>query len=483
MSLFGKNKEKSSKGAAVEDIGAVDEIENAGAPLSAPVKEGAKPKSGGSSRFLLFLLTIILGGLGGGYYYLNTVADEAPPAVLPQELAAATPISEPAPTAPSGAAETPATDSPAAVTATAETSLPTNSPAPMPGVESVPPQPVDDALATEQPAPPPSDMQAPTSVSEDLPPPPTLPGTPAAAVTAIDQKDEMPPTDLPLPKEESLNSLPATAATSVNVQSAPAPATDTAPTDAEKAIVDNAEIIDKVSHPSQAFNGTATGDVKAVPEQPGQLSAQPAIIRPIPETYIIVKKDHDASDVDSRIAAGRVALSQGRSAAALEIFNGLFVDYPLDKRVLMGRALAYQHAGQLDTATAAYEDVLVKDPKNLEALTNMLGLLKAQDPALAVQKLAELREIYPYNADISAQLGIAHGAKGNYADGLKYLDMAESLSPGRLDILYNRAVIYDRAGRSVDAANLYRQVLARAADQGGSGLPLDSIRNRLSVLR
>lgn len=472
MNLFGSKNKTAQPQDEVEDIGAVDEIENAGAPLSAPVK-GADESKKGSTRFLLFLLTLIVAGGGGAYYYVGGMSADSVPVLPPEAVVAAPDVPSAEPTSISEAPAVQATVDPATPVTT----------------EGVPVAPAPEGAAPAEAGAVPSATEttvAPVQSDAPLESPSvqSIAETSAAVsgATPVDAIDEMPPSDLPLPREEPLNTVSDTPSSAASAN-AETPTTAPAVTDAEKAIVENAEVIDKVSHPTEAFNGTTEGKLTASPQEQTQIQAQPAIIRPVPETYIIVKKDHDASDVDSRIAAGRVALSQGRSAAALEIFNGLFVDYPLDKRVLMGRALAYQHSGQADTAMAAYEDVLVKDPKNLEALTNMLGLLKAQDPSLAAQKLSELREIYPYNADIAAQLGISFGAKGDYVQGLKYLDIADSLSPGRLDILYNRAVIYDRAGRASEASNLYREVLSRASGQESVTLPLEAIRNRLSVLR
>jgi tetratricopeptide (TPR) repeat protein len=149
----------------------------------------------------------------------------------------------------------------------------------------------------------------------------------------------------------------------------------------------------------------------------------------------------------------------------------------------MGRAVALQKLGQDDAALAAYESVLNNDPKNLEALTNMLGLLKKKDPKLAIEKLGQLRETYPYNADITAQLGIAYGSAGQFEDALKYLDMAEALSPGSASVLYNRAVLYDRMGRAQQAGDLYRQIVRMAAEGNlDQTLPLEAIRRRLAVL-
>jgi tetratricopeptide (TPR) repeat protein len=150
----------------------------------------------------------------------------------------------------------------------------------------------------------------------------------------------------------------------------------------------------------------------------------------------------------------------------------------------MGRALAAQKLGQVDVALAAYEDVLSQDPSNVDALTNMLGMLKGQNTQLAVQKLSDLRETYPFNADITAQLGVAYAGTRDYENALKYLDMADALRPGSTLVTYNRAVVYDHLGRPDLAIPLYNKIVQQAADGTlDSPVPVESIQRRLSVLR
>ncbi len=212
--------------------------------------------------------------------------------------------------------------------------------------------------------------------------------------------------------------------------------------------------------------------------------AQPAEIRDLPEKYLVVKKTQGADGMDARLAAARTALAQGSYQAALQIFSDLYVEFPHNKRVLMGRAITFQKLGQREEALAAYELALRNDPKNLEALTNMLGLLDKADQALTIEKLHQLRDIYPSNADITAQLGLAYGMAGDYEKALKYLEMAHALEPGNANILYNRAIVYDRMGKKNRAADLYRQIVLLGEDGSlDHGFPLETVKKRLSIIR
>ena len=279
-------------------------------------------------------------------------------------------------------------------------------------------------------------------------------------------------------------------------------ATATSPNEAELAIVQHADVIDQLSRPAGTPNAAAapagtgapfdpatSGDanaaaMKSVDDILSQQTTVKAVVRPIPSGYMTIRRESDAGSVDSRLKSARVALAQGNNAAALELFDDLHRDYPKDKRILMGRAVSLHKLGQADEALAAYEAVLNRDPKNIDALNNMLGLLKAKDPQLAVEKLEELHSAYPYQGDIAAQLGISYATTGQYDQALRYLGLADSLKPGSAFVLYNKSVLLDKMGRTREAATLYRQILRLAADGDiDQNLPLESIRRRLAALQ
>ena len=501
--------------------------EEEGGELAAP----ARPvDSGGGKKKLLIGLgaLVILGGLGGGgYFYFMGGSDTAmPPHPVPPKVAATPPAAAPATPAPAAAA-TPATPAApvktdvAAATPAAPpaASAPDSAMPPMPAPASAtPPMPAPasatPALAATPPAAPAGLGAPPAEEATAMPLMPAAPAHPAAAAgapPALEAPGEEPPADLPMPANATpampvAPAATATAPSTAAAMPAAAPAPDvkkatgkvkaaagsgkgTEPSDAEKAIVQNAAVLDQLS--SNAAPGTRPFDPNQAPPDQSkamktvdQLLEQPAIVRPLPPSWLTVKKERASDDVDTHLVVAREALAQNNNTAALHLFSDLAEKYPRDRRILMGRAVALQKLGQDDPALAAYEAVLNNDPKNLEALTNMLGLLKKKDPKLALEKLEQLREAYPYNADITAQLGIACGASGRYEEAMKYLDMADALNPGSAYVLYNKAVLYDKMGKSQQAGELYRQVIRLAADgQLDETLPLDAIKRRLAVLR
>lgn len=277
----------------------------------------------------------------------------------------------------------------------------------------------------------------------------------------------------------------APAAPVADAAAAPAPVTDAAaaqpsaaalaqPSSAENAIVNNAATLNTMAPATPVSSGPRVTDMLATPAQ----------VRPLPEKYLVVKKERSANDAEARLMAARSALAQGHYQAALELFDDLSRKNPNDIRSMMGRAVALQKLGQYDAAMDTYQVILNNDPRNIEALTNMLGLLKGEDAPIALKKLEQLRTLYPANAEVTAQLGMAYGMAGDYANAIKYLDMADALKPGSATVLYNKAVAYDRMGNSQKAGELYRKIILLQSDGAlDPGFPIDAVRQRLSTLR
>lgn len=453
---------------------------------------------------LVVLLLLVLAGGGGGYYYITNI--------MSQPMVSVPETPPPAPLA--AAAPAPGTD-PLAAAPTDEFAI------------VAPPQPettVNAATDVTVPAtvsgtdvgamaPPPSDVTVPLEQAPVTPDVAAVPengvvGVPPATEPVVPAAPETPAAATP---EQGVPMDPAVAAGMDQLPPPPpeemlAVAPDVAP--AEAAIVQNAPVLDTVAPPVAAGQpnmgepmpapvpqpqtaatanvGAAGGTLESAGTGPKvtEILSVPANIRPLPNSYLVVKKDRGGEDKKSQLTAARAALMQGRDQAALEIFNTLYEESPRDKKVLMGRAVAMQRLGQSEAAVSAYEEVLRNDPKNVEALTNMLGLMRQQDPHLALEKLQQLQDIYPSNADVAAQLGTAYGMVGKYDDALKYLDMANALKPGRASILYNQAIVYDRMGRAGEAATLYRDLIRMHADGTlDESIPVESIKRRLASIR
>lgn len=499
MNIFNKSQQGASEGESFEGI---EEIENT-QTLAAPARARGFSSSGKKNIIAIVLMVAFL---GGGYMLFGRSA----PAPVTSPTRTETPPPETTST------ETMAPVENAMTQATAPTEEMPSFP-PMPEVINPPEQ--QDALANAAaPAPeiPPVEMPL-----EMTPPESVLSGMdrhdfaapPVATDPAVDPVLPPDATIMPSPDVATLPpsppqdfSLPpetiSTAATPAPIPSMPAaiqavppsgfaqPVTPplpsvssgATPSAAEMAIVQNAAMLDQLSQPAPISGMPPSGGAQMTGID--EILGQEAVVRPLPEEYLIVKKDKQARSKDSILKAARLALSQNRDAAALELFNEMQKEHPDDGQILMGKAITLQKLGQDSEALAVYEEVLSHDPKNVEVLTNMLGLLKAQDPGLALKSLIELQEVYPYNADITAQLAISYAGAGQYEQAMKYLNVADALKPGSAYVLYNRAVLLDKTGHRAEAGDLYRKIIRMHADGDiDISLPIEAIKTRLSTLR
>ncbi|MBL8640329.1 MAG: tetratricopeptide repeat protein [Alphaproteobacteria bacterium] len=192
----------------------------------------------------------------------------------------------------------------------------------------------------------------------------------------------------------------------------------------------------------------------------------------------------EATNLDRQLVAGSRAVKLGMYDAAAKIYDDLYRKNPRDIGTLMGRAILFQKTGERARAIESYEVVLELAPGNTEAIINLAGLIRKEQPAVALEKLLNLREKYPNNVAIAAQLGVTYADAGNLVDAYKYIDLAASLEPRNPLHYFNQAVVADRAGDREKAIRLYEKALEVDAIYGsGRTIPRDQIYDRLSNLR
>lgn len=240
----------------------------------------------------------------------------------------------------------------------------------------------------------------------------------------------------------------------------------------------------KPSNAAPAANAYYDG---RVPTGPLATETGPRKVDPVMEPasqLVVVKKSYEAGDMESAVVAANRALQLKRYDSALEMFDDLYARNARDPRVLMGRAVAQQNMGLDEAAIKTYEELLAINPKNADALVNMLGLIRHQYPEVALRRLLDLYAKYPNNAGVAAQIGVTQADLSHYEESMRYLGIAASLEPKNPQHMFNMAIIADRRGDSAAAIKYYEQALELdAVYQGGRSIPRDSVYDRLSTLR
>jgi len=199
---------------------------------------------------------------------------------------------------------------------------------------------------------------------------------------------------------------------------------------------------------------------------------------------IVTHKKFNAGSKEARLVAAERATKLGRYESALEIYEGLYSSNRRDPNILLGRASSLQRAGRVEEAINAYEELLKIRPRNVEARTNLQGLLGKRYPAVALRNLKELHEDNPGNAAIIAQLAVVEAQMGRYPEAIRYLGMAASMEPNNANHLFNMAVIADRAGDKKQAVRYYEEALEVDTLYGaGKSIPRETVFERLAQLR
>ncbi|MES2729843.1 MAG: tetratricopeptide repeat protein [Pseudomonadota bacterium] len=392
------------------------------------------PTRGGPSRLPLIVVGVALLALlaGGSYVALQVVSDSAPQT---QQDVAVTPPVPPIPEPPIVAAEAPVV-------------APVTDPLvnPVDQLATLPPQDVPpEELSVEDPA---------------ASPLPVLPNAP-------DILEEVPAEAVPMAGKEN-----ATAELDL-LANAPASATPApAAADPELASEDFYETTDIVKAMSAMQQDPfATEDV---------LMEAPDVQKP----YIKITRANTQSVTERNILMAERALAIGRFEMAADLYTEVLQKNASDVRALIGRAIASQNQGNASAAIEDYEAALRLKPDNTVALINLLGLVRTEQPQMALTRLDALALKYPSNAGIVAQQALIMSDMGNVTQAGQLLDHAIALEPENPMHYYNRAIIAERSGDGRMAIEMYERSLeVDAIHTGGRKISRETVYGRLSQLR
>jgi Flp pilus assembly protein TadD len=174
-----------------------------------------------------------------------------------------------------------------------------------------------------------------------------------------------------------------------------------------------------------------------------------------------------------------------RYQTAADMFNDLYKTNQRDERILMGRAVALQKLGRDEEAIRAYDELIALNPNNPDVMINALGLVRKQNPTEALSRLLNLRQKYPTNPTIAAQIGLVNAELGNFDEGLRYLNIAADIESTNPRHFFNMAVIGERMKRPDLAVRYYEQALKADALSGNvrNRMDRDMVYDRLSIVR
>jgi Flp pilus assembly protein TadD len=196
-------------------------------------------------------------------------------------------------------------------------------------------------------------------------------------------------------------------------------------------------------------------------------------------------KVQDTKTVENQISMldkGLKALVTGQYEGAIAIYKSVLVKQPKNRDALFGLATAYHKAGQRTQARQAYSNLLAKYPNFQDGLNNFLMLASEESPKDALAELEQLSVRNPNFAPIFAQKASIYNKMGEQDKAVTNFIKALLIEPGNLSYKYNLATIYDKNGAPEKARKMYSELLE--ASYKGKPLPVgrQQISERLEVL-
>lgn len=169
---------------------------------------------------------------------------------------------------------------------------------------------------------------------------------------------------------------------------------------------------------------------------------------------------------------------------AIQLYKNLATESPLEEASLYNLAIAFQKTGSTTEALAIYKKILQKNPHHASAENNLLAIEMLKNPEDAIAKLNVLIKKNPQAPFFNAQKAKALSSMGKPEAAISAMEQAVRSAPYDPLLLYNLAVLYDKAGSRSAAFNTYQRalMLLRKNPTAAQRLPQEIIIKRLNIL-
>ncbi len=137
----------------------------------------------------------------------------------------------------------------------------------------------------------------------------------------------------------------------------------------------------------------------------------------------------------------------------------------LNNPVKVHLAYAYwnEQDGNLLEARGAYDKVLEKSPKNIDALLGLARLdMQINRPADAETRLLKAQKLSPKNPQVAAALGQYHAARQDWPRAIEHLQAARTLSPYEPNYPFQLGVVQAKSGDVTTALGSFTEAVGPA---------------------
>jgi tetratricopeptide (TPR) repeat protein len=276
-------------------------------------------------------------------------------------------------------------------------------------------------------------------------------------------------------------------ATATNpVQTAPPPPVAVAPTQASPGAAPPAakvQVIPPIQpararpRSRQAAESPAPGPAAARAEPstaPAAASAEQAGGTPIAINAAILA-------VDPLVEQGYQAFQRGDLAAARESYQRALARTPSSRDALLGLAAIDVRSGQLEAAESRYLKLLEMDPRDSQAVANLVALRGRVDPVASESRLKTLIASQPEVAQLHFSLGNQYAQQSRWSEAQAAYFKAYSIDPQNADYAFNLAVSLDQLRQRKPALEYYQRALA-LADKRAASFDSAQARSRVQEL-
>lgn len=215
----------------------------------------------------------------------------------------------------------------------------------------------------------------------------------------------------------------------------------------------------------------AVAPTMALKEYMDQKKSEPAaqnmkVTSPMP--MIIVEEDQEERAIE--------VAKTGDLKTAITLYKDLLKETPGTPHQFFRLATLLQRNGQSKDAMLLYQKILAHQPLHMDALSNLVYILKDQDTDLAIRTLEKYAESIPESAKNYGYLSYLFGQLSDFDTALKYAARAQNMDPNDPILLFNLAILYEHVGAKTQAKNAYTILLQHHTN---ADLPWADIRKKI----
>lgn len=176
------------------------------------------------------------------------------------------------------------------------------------------------------------------------------------------------------------------------------------------------------------------------------------------------------------------ALTADDNAAAKAAYEQVLDKDPKNIDALSGLAVVAQRAGNPQIAADYYLQVLDADPKNALALAGLMNLQSRMNPAEAETRIKQALSSQPDSPALNFSLGNIYARSKRWNEAQQAYFKAMAGDPGNPDYLFNLAVSLEQLHQPKLAASYYTQAIA-ATELRPAGFDKEQASERLQKLQ